>query len=125
MIEKLKTLKYKHISEFKTEKLRNALETLTANRFKPENSEYYAKIVEMTLAYHMEDGSVIENHISLSIFFLIDESMLQMVDCFCAPTFPLEFRVTQDLNALNNLFEIYQNDLKEIKKHEQKSEGIA
>lgn len=118
MIEKLRDLDYKRVSDFTNKDMRENLEFFTNERAKPKTSNFYAKVIEQYIQYEMDDGSIFENRISLNIIFLIDELEDNMLDCFCVPSYPFELKTQEDFDVLTNLYKIYRNDLKEIMNYE-------
>ena len=114
MIETLINLKYKRVCEFNNNDMRENLNFFVKKRYRPVDAEYYAKVVEQHAIYEMDSGDEFTNIISLNIFFLIDEKNDEMLDCFCVASYPFEIKTETDIKILNNLYDIYINDLKQL-----------
>lgn len=114
MIETLINLKYKRVCEFNNKDMRENLNFFIKKRCHPVDAEYYAKIIEQHAIYEMDNGDEFTNIISLNIFFLIDEKNDEMLDCFCVASYPFEIKTETDIKILNNLYDIYINDLKQL-----------
>lgn len=125
MIEKLLGLDYKRICDFEDERLRERLEFLVGKRSKPENATYFAKVLDQTIEYEMDDGSTFQNRISLTIFFLASEPEGNMYDCFCMASYPFEMRTQEDFDVLANLYGIYRDDIREVMEDEKETGNHA
>ena len=121
MINKIRALQYKPISEFTNPTTRERLQFMISNRTVPNNLTYYAKIIDQEIQYELTDGSTLSHRISLTIFMLADETEETIIDCFTIPSYPFELRVSEDFTVLSELFEIYKSDIKEVMNYEKNS----
>ena len=113
MINKLKKLGYKRIEEFNPQ-FQDHFKKLLNGRPNPFNSTYYMKMIDITLAYDMEDGSKFENTVSLSIFFMVNEPNNDVDNYYCVCSYPFEIKTEADFDGLQKLFEVYRNDVKTV-----------
>lgn len=78
----------------------------------------YAKTVSSCVQYEMENGNIFENNISLNIFFIIDVSKDDLIDCYCTPAYRIQLKTEEDFKVLESLYNIYREDLKELVRNE-------
>ena len=115
MIDTLHKLQYNELNEFYDDNLKDhfiSLITLSHHLFEP-NAKWYCKNILQKVAYTKNDNTQYVNDVMLSIFFLVDDTLF-IRECFAIPAQPFELRTNEDFEALQNLFNVYCTDAKQI-----------
>ena len=111
MLKELEERDYKKINDFENVELKEHLNFFLKFRMKPKNTEWYAKLLQQTIAYRTTEGEIFQNNVSLVCFFLVDSTDKDYWDYFSTLYNPFDLRTEDDFEALERLFKIFRDDV--------------